>query len=90
MKISGLRLAQGEALPWWGGVAYYSPYSDHLIYYPVPFNWLVRWGRDIGWFLRKGKKDALAKAYEAGYEAGIGEHREAVETINRMVKNADN
>ena len=89
MKLTGLQVAQGEAAPWWYGVAYYSPYSDHVVCYPVPLNLLVRWCRNIWWLLRRGKRDALAKAYAAGRSAGLGEYREAVETINRLAKDQE-
>lgn len=66
MKLSGLQLAQGEVAPWWYGVAYYSPYSDHVFCYPVPINLIVRASLWAWWQLRRGKPDALAQAYQRG------------------------
>ena len=75
---------EGEAAPWWYGVAYYSPYSDHTICYPVPINLIVRAARAIWWALRRGKKDALAKAYDAGKAESFKGEQEAIDAIMRL------
>ncbi len=66
MKITGMQIAEGYELPWWAGVSYYSPYTDHSVCYPVPFNLIVRWMRSAWWAMKKGKSDALSDAYSAG------------------------
>ena len=71
MKVTGLKLAQGYQMPFWYGAAYYSPYSDHLICYPIPLNLVVRWARALWWALKRCKHDDLSAAYSAGYEAAL-------------------
>lgn len=66
MVITGLQLAQGEMIPRWYGIAYYSPYSDHAICYPIPVNLIVRWLRNLLWAMKRGKEDALSEAYRRG------------------------
>ncbi len=73
MKLNGIQIAEGEAAPWWYGVAYYSAYADYIVCYPVPINLVVRWSRDIWWGLRRGKEDALSQAYQRGKRAGLRE-----------------
>lgn len=94
-KVTGMKLAEGYRLPWYMGVAYYSPCSDHFICYPVPINLLVRWSRNAWWALKAGKHDALSKAYQDGRKVGRAEfraeearHNQRVADVIRMVKNA--
>ena len=86
MRLTGIQVAQGEMMPRWYGLAYYEPHKDSQVVYPIPFNLIVRWARDFLWLIKRGKKGALAKAYEEGYRAGLGEYRDAVETINRWAR----
>jgi len=68
MKVSGERIAEGYMLPFWYGVAYYDYCSSYKICYPIPFNLLVRWVRNIFWAIKKpsDKLDAVNKAYQTG------------------------
>lgn len=38
---------EGERLPWGYGVAYWRPDVDASVCYPIPFNWIVRWIRQL-------------------------------------------
>jgi hypothetical protein len=57
-------------MPSWYGLAYYEPYRDEQVCYPIPFNLVVRWARDLAWLVKRGKKSALSEAYERGYKEG--------------------
>ena len=90
MRISGIQIAEGEMAPWWYGAAYYSAYDDFLVCYPVPINIIVRWAREIGWRLRRGKADAISTAYKRGKRHGRRlvdkRERDAADAILRMAK----
>lgn len=80
MRLTGLEVANGTMLPRWYGFSYYEPHMDSQVAYPIPFNLFVRWGRDFAWFIKRGKKDALAEAYDRGYGDGC---RRALERIHK-------
>jgi len=43
--------SQGEYLPpWFYGVAYEDHYRKMQIFYPIPFNYLVRWAKTLKYF----------------------------------------
>ena len=85
MRLTGMQLVEGEMAPWWYGMAYYSPYTNHVVYYPVPINLVVRWSRALWWALRSGKPDALAKAYGCGFSEGRRERKNDEQRQNQRV-----
>lgn len=60
MKITGLAHAQGIRVPDWYGFAYSNMNSDCSVYYPLPFNFLVYWARELYWTLRRPRGGAMA------------------------------
>ena len=85
MKITGIQIAEGYVIPWWCGIAYYSPCSDHSICYPIPINLIVRFGRSAWWAMKSGKSDALSKAYNAGRKSGATDLRSYERKQNQRV-----
>jgi len=69
------RKMQGRMLPKYYGKAYYEPCSDHLVVYPIPFNFIVGSLRSLWFSLKKGKTDEIEKAYNKGYGKGRQEWR---------------
>lgn len=89
MKITRLQVAEGEMAPWWYGAAYYSCYADYTVCYPVPFNLIVRWSRNLWWALKRGKEDALSEAYIRGRrDLRSAEHKEnqRVAAVIQLIK----
>lgn len=65
-------LAEGEACPFWYGIAYYEFDRDCRVAYPVPLHLLVRWLRVAWTWIRFGGwTGALDYAYRRGAERGF-------------------
>ena len=82
---------EGERFPRGYRLAYYDPCCDVAICYPLPFNWIVGWTRQIYYALQKGPRDRLDAAFakkasamwNSGYEIG---HRNGLEDGYRRRK----
>lgn len=56
---SGLALlsrkeVEGTSVPWWWGATYRKILTAEVVYHIIPFNIVVRWGRDFLFWIRKG------------------------------------
>jgi hypothetical protein len=64
----------GERVPRGYGIAYRDFLMDAVVCYPVPLNWLVRWGRDLARRLKVPTatkwEGMLVAAYQKGFERG--------------------
>jgi hypothetical protein len=78
---------EGEMIPRLYGVAYRNPIGDYTVCYPVPLNWLVRYGRILWWKLAIPKDlDSLERRYlamrrawyEAGYKDGCADSKDSL------------
>lgn len=47
MMLTKQQALQGEKLPWGYGLAYWLPHAHASVCYPVPFNLVVRWARNL-------------------------------------------
>lgn len=65
-----MEITQGQIIPAWYGLAYRENHLDVQVCYPIPINLLVRWWHDLLWWMKRGKEDALARAYADGRTAG--------------------
>lgn len=63
MIFTKRQVYEGERLPWGYGRAYYLPQTDAMVCYPVPFNLVVRWLRNLYYWLATPKI-----AYKEKYE----------------------
>ena len=78
MKISLFHLKkiipQGELFPKWYGVAYHDMFQLSYVAYPIPLNLIVRWARNVKFWLgvpRKSFRSELEKTFhDLGYERG--------------------
>ena len=65
---------EGHQIPKGWGIAYSNWDMTQAVCYPLPFNWIIGWGRNIWFKLMHGPKDrfraALSTAEQRGYERG--------------------
>ena len=66
------QVLDGESMYAFYGIAWYVSELRATICYPIPFNFLARWIRDLYWMLMVGSKreDLRNEAYNAGIEQG--------------------
>ena len=79
MRIAHCRIAEGGRIPRGHGRAYTDFATGHEVCFPLPFNWLVRWARQLYWWLVWPKKDAMEKVFAAGVKRGREGLRESNE-----------
>ena len=102
IRITKKEIVEGRSLPpWYYGHAFtkWSPaLKDIFVYYPIPFNLLIRWGMTIRfiWDLIRGREGVMdcrirarmntlrAKAYRQGVTEGKAR---AVDELSKYVKN---
>ena len=87
MKVSALRLAQGERLPWWAGVAWPNFCEHTYTILPLGIHRLARFIRTNWYVFRVGLEPTFESAiYNRGVDFGLTEgyrmgelsgHREA-------------
>lgn len=85
--VTGIEYAQGTIIPWYLGRCYYKPDSDCVILAPVPLNFLIGWGNEAWWFLRRGPagiRTRLEQARSTGFREGM---RAGERTLIRAVEN---
>jgi hypothetical protein len=79
-------LCEGEVLPpWYYGIAYVNPVTNHAVFYPIPFNFVGRWWRILAhrWNDWRGSPpncpllthEELRRLTKAAYERGREEER---------------
>jgi len=84
--LSARKMAQGERLPFGYGFSYYSAYSDHIIAYPFPFHWVVRWARSFwAWAVRPPTPDSISEAYYRGRADQSRHYEEHTDTMARII-----
>ena len=65
MILTNRRLRDCDAIPWGYGFAYREPHLRAIVVYPIPFNFLVGWGRRVYHCLMEGPKDVRAQKLAA-------------------------
>ena len=92
MIFTKRQVYEGERLPWGYGRAYYLPQTDAMVCYPVPFNLVVRWLRNLYYWLAtpripyKELYEGLQKHYEESrmkYWKLFHEHEALIELFGR-------
>lgn len=74
-----MKLAHGQQLKWWMGIAWKDFQTLTWVVYPIPFNLIARWARDL-WHIVAGpgsqptERDFYMRGYEHGYTAGLKHH----------------
>src|SRR3990172_11960993 len=90
MKIKDLvyQAKPGEAPPWYYGFAFYDYPMRFSIWYPIPFNWIIRYGREIYFWLRNAGNynTAREKIYNDGYDKGLATGRKHMEDTVRFLE----
>lgn len=75
MIITSREYAEGARIPFWWGVSYLSWESDRAICYPIPLNLLIRWSRDLYYWIKATRRfgwrdNQVIDAYARGEDAG--------------------
>lgn len=71
-----VEIGEGEVFPeWYYGLAYRDFVKHTAVLYPIPLNWIVRWGRNLLHFLAVPQfedyvEEEKLEAYDVGYEDG--------------------
>lgn len=97
MKIYGYKIVQiGEVMPRGYGLAYREWERDVAVFYPIPFNLIVRLIRELYYRIRIGIcktkiehmiLSALKREFDLGYEAGKDEGiRQSKDLYDRILK----
>ncbi len=73
MKISGIKLLESERIPFWYGFAWRYYNEMAIVVFPIPFNFLARWIREVYLFLKLSGAAKINANYLAGYEKGRAE-----------------
>lgn len=72
--VTGIEFAEGYVIPWYLGRCYYEPSSDFVILAPVPLNFLIGWGYEAWWRMRRGPdgiEQRLQQARSHGFREGM-------------------
>jgi hypothetical protein len=81
--ITRKAIMEGEKIPTFYGVAYRDFAMMQAVCYPIPLNWVVRWGRELYFRLSNpetnGLEDAIHKAYGRGFDNGVASARYDIE-----------
>ena len=60
-EIADRHLYAGGDVSRWLGVAYHDTSRRVTVFYPIPLNWLIGWGRRAYYFLVHGPRDRVAE-----------------------------
>lgn len=77
VTLGALALYEGERAPWYMGPAWYLPYTDRMVFMPMPLNWLAAYARQLWIRAKKHEiRDELAGLYRYGHNKGFaaGDH----------------
>lgn len=96
-KSFGRAVREGELLPpWHYGFAYYEPLQDFAVFVPMPFNWLIRYGRLLRWqwdnlrgagnYYHLLTNDALQAIQKRHYERGRNDERQFQASLDEDAK----
>lgn len=65
-------------VPWYMGPAWYLPYTDRIVFMPMPINWLAAYGRQLWIKARTHEiRDELAGLYRYGHRKGFAAGRDS-------------
>lgn len=88
--LTGMEHAMGSRPPWYLGRAYYEPENDFVVLAPIPLNFLIGWGREAYYRLRRGPMGMdglLEKARSTGFRSGLeAGKRQAEFAYNQAVR----
>lgn len=89
--LTGIEYQQGTRLPWYLGRCYYEVNTDSIIVAPVPLNFLIGWGYEAWWRIRRGPEGirerletARSTGFREGLEAGKRQAQFAFEQAEKM------
>lgn len=71
--ITDRAIFEGETMPPFYGIAYRDIAMRQAICYPIPLNWLVRWGRELYFALRGASGCTLINPQMSGLEKMLDE-----------------
>lgn len=66
-------LSPGMLPRWWMGYAYHKINQQLIVYYLIPFNFIVALWRNIYFRLQRGMADKINEIYRKGYRKGYDE-----------------
>ena len=72
--LTGIEIVQGGRLPWYLGRCYYEVNTDSIIVAPIPLNFLVGWGYEAYWRIKRGPeglRERLEMARSNGFREGL-------------------
>ena len=72
--LTGTQFAMGKRIPWYLGRCYYQSDNDFVILAPIPLNFLIGWGYEAFWRIRRGPEGLrlrLEQARAAGFREGL-------------------
>ena len=87
--ITGMEFAQGTIIPWYLGRCHYDVNTDAVILAPIPLNFLIGWGYEAWWRIRRGPEGIEARLNTAqglGFRAGLEAGKREAETTQRDVE----
>ena len=62
MRIAMKMVYEGECIPRGYGIAWHDYNTLNIVCFPIPFNWLASWARDLWYFVVRGREDAIGRA----------------------------
>ena len=71
MRVSLLEVREGYRYPWWLGFAWMELDTRNQIVFPIPFNWILRWGRNVYYAIKFPKPHDIENAISMAYSQGI-------------------
>lgn len=75
-----MQVLEGEHAPWGYGFAWRSYSEMAVVVYPIPFNFIARWTRELYFWLAKPRRFWADQFYLDGYEKG----REVADKFSEM------
>ena len=74
MRLTEFRIAEGQRVPWWAGIAYYEVWRGEAVVLPIPFHWIAGairaawfWVRlESPWKLNQRELDVYVSGRDAG------------------------
>lgn len=71
-----MEIHEGQEIPAFYGIAYRDYLRKCIICFPIPLNWLVRWERALGFWLRRlfpwqNPSDRTGRYHKASYNKGF-------------------
>lgn len=70
VRIGRIRYEQGERVPRGYGLAWHDLFHNQVVVFPIPFNLVARWLRELYFWLRNPWTDAMTRDQRAAYLRG--------------------